>query len=352
MFNIKGGIGPFDGARVPARRRSGVPYCRSGFAALLFAAYSLGPMPWAVLGGVGSASAHGVVGQRFFPATLTTEDPFVADELSLPTFSHQKTSTDPSVKETSLDFDFTKRITPDIGISFGYGWKHLDQAGPPHNPSGFGNLEVGAAWQFLSNAPHEAVAKIALSGEIGGTGASRVGSEGFTVLTPAIFFGKGFGDLPETMNPLRPIAVTGSLGYSIPMRRSTSTLVVDPDTGDATLDIERHSSAIQYGLAIQYSLPYLTSNIQDLGLAPWMNRLTPLVEFSFTQPVDSRFGEQTTGTINPGILWSGQTVQIGVEAIIPLTRATGKNVGVIAQVHFYLDDLFPQAFGRPLFGGN
>jgi hypothetical protein len=41
-------------------------------------------------------------------------------------------------------------------------------------------------------------------------------------------------------------------------------------------------------------------------------------------------------------------MQLGVEAIIPLTRATGKNVGVIAQVHFYLDDLVPQ-IGRPLF---
>ncbi len=31
--------------------------------------------------------AHGFAGQRFFPATIATEDPFVADELSLPTVS-------------------------------------------------------------------------------------------------------------------------------------------------------------------------------------------------------------------------------------------------------------------------
>ena len=31
--------------------------------------------------------AHGFAGKRFFPATLTTDDPFVADELSLPTIS-------------------------------------------------------------------------------------------------------------------------------------------------------------------------------------------------------------------------------------------------------------------------
>jgi len=341
----------FDGAEIGVRRRSGAPYRRTGFAALLFASYSLGVMPGEMVGGASTAAAHGVVGQRFFPATLTTDDPFVADELSLPTVTHQKVSKDPSVKETDINFDFAKRIAPDLGIVMGYGWTHLDQLGPPHNPSGFRNLEITGQWQFFKNEPHEAVAMVGLKGEIGGTGARRIGADGFTTLTPTFYFGKGLGDLPETMNPLRPVAVTGTLGYSIPLRRSTSTTIFDPDTGDAFLDIERHSSAIQYGLAIQYSLPYLTSNIQDLGLPPWMNRLNPLVEFSFTQPVDNRFGEQTTGTINPGVIWTGQSFQLGVEAIIPLTRATGKNVGVIAQVHFYLDDLVPQ-LGRPLFGGK
>src|SRR6266851_530673 len=248
------------------RRRNGAPPGRAGLAVLIFASGCIA----AFLGEARIASAHGVVGQRFFPATLSTDDPFVADEVSLPTVSHRKTSVDPSVKETNIDFDFAKRA----------------------------------------------------------------------------------GDLPETMNWLRPLAVTGTLGYSIPTRGHTSTVVVDPDTGDVSLDIERHSNAIQYGLAVEYSVPYLTANIQDLGLPSWMNRLTPLVEFSFTQPVDSRFGEQTTGTINPGIIWSGQTMQLGIEAIIPMTRATGKNVGLIAQVHFYLDDLLPQTLGRPLFGGR
>jgi len=329
------------------RRRNGAPPGRAGLAVLIFASGCIA----ALLGEARIASAHGVVGQRFFPATLSTDDPFVADEVSLPTVSHRKTSVDPSVKETNIDFDFAKRITPDFGVVMGYGWTHLDQRAP-HNPSGFGNFEITGQWQFLRNDAHEAVAMIGLSGEIGGTGAQRVGADGFTTLTPTFYFGKGAGDLPETMNWLRPIAVTGTLGYSIPTRGHTSTVVVDPDTGDVSLDIERHSNAIQYGLALEYSLPYLTANIKDLGLPSWMNRLTPLVEFSFTQPVDSRFGERTTGTINPGIIWSGQTMQLGIEAIIPVTRATGKNVGLIAQVHFYLDDLLPQTLGRPLFGGR
>src|SRR5438046_5224533 len=105
-----------------------------------------------------TALAHGVVGARFFPATITTDDPFVADELSLPTVSHQKTSADPSVKQTDINGEFTKRITPDIGFSIGGGWTHLDQLGPPHNPSGWQNIDLGVQWQFLRNARNEAVA--------------------------------------------------------------------------------------------------------------------------------------------------------------------------------------------------
>jgi len=41
-----------------------------------------------------------------------------------------------------------------------------------------------------------------------------------------------------------------------------------------------------------------------------------------------------------------------VEAIIPINERTGTNVGVIAQLHFFLDDLFPDSLGRPLFGGK
>src|SRR6476660_7940982 len=90
-----------------------------------------------------SAMAHGGVGNRFFPATITTDDPFVADELSLPTVAHQKTSADPSVKQTDINAEAAKRLTPDIGFSFGSGWTHLDQLGPPQNPSGWQNIELG-----------------------------------------------------------------------------------------------------------------------------------------------------------------------------------------------------------------
>ena len=233
-------------------------------------------------------------------------------------------------------------------MSIGYAWNHLDQAGPPHNPNGFQNLEITPRYQFLLNAPHEAVASVGVITEIGGTGARQVGAVPFATYTPTLFFGKGAGDLPESVNWARPFAVTGIFGYSITSSKKARSPVVDPDTGFTTLAVDHFSNALNYGIAIEYSNFYLRANVHDFGLPEWVNRLTPLVEFRFTTPVTDRYGEKTIGTINPGIIWSGQSMQFGVEAIIPVTQASGKNVGIIAQLHFYLDDIFPQTIGRPL----
>ena len=72
----------------------------------------------------------------FFPATIVTGDPFVADELVLPTVSNQQTGTGPSVGETDIGVGLQKSITPDFGFSIGSDWTHLDQAGPQHDPNG------------------------------------------------------------------------------------------------------------------------------------------------------------------------------------------------------------------------
>jgi hypothetical protein len=46
----------------------------------------------------------------------------------------------------------------------------------------------------------------------------------------------------------------------------------------------------------------------------------------------------------------GDYFQVGVEAIIPINRASGTNIGAVAQLHLYLDDIFPTTIGRPLIG--
>src|SRR5882757_9145848 len=79
------------------------------------------------------ATGHGFAGARFFPATLSTDDPFVNDELSLPTVSTIKTA---EGRETSIAGDIAKRITPNLGIEVGESFLELNPNGE-HAVSGF-----------------------------------------------------------------------------------------------------------------------------------------------------------------------------------------------------------------------
>jgi hypothetical protein len=296
------------------------------------------------------AGAHGLAGKRFFPSTLAVDDPFVSDELTLPNILHIKrpaSGDEPATRETSISGELSKRITRFFGISLESELTHLDPDNAP-TLTGFGNLEIGLKWQAFTSAEHEALVSLGLGWEVGGTGRKATGAESFDVVTPAIFFGKGFGDLPSSLDLLKPLALTGLVGLEIPTRSSTRTVKVDGD--EVEEEIERHAHVLKWGFALEYSLPYLTSFVRDPGLPSFFRRLIPLVEVELQTPLDRGQGGHTTGTVNPGIIWAGRFFQVGVEAVVPINDRTGKNVGVRAMLHFFLDDLFPTSFGRPLFG--
>ncbi|HLL28327.1 MAG TPA: hypothetical protein VKT73_11860 [Xanthobacteraceae bacterium] len=295
------------------------------------------------------AAAHCFIGARFFPAGVVSDDPCVADELSLPTFSTIQmpaTDTDPATRVTSYSFDYSKRITPDLGIGVGGNYLKLTPQGL-RGASGWDNFSTSLKYQLYADAPHEFVLSFGLDADLGGTGAKRVGADSFSTLTPQIYAGKGFGDLPDSLAYLRPFGITGVVGYGIPTRAET----LIPN-GTPTPDVEFNPRMLNTSLSVQYSLPYLQSNVRDTGFASIANHLIPLVEFSFQTPVNTMQKGQTVGTINPGFVWIERYYQVSVQAIIPANSRTGNNTGVIAQLHFYLDDIFPNSIGKPIFGGR
>jgi hypothetical protein len=280
------------------------------------------------------ALAHGFAGDRFFPATILTDDPFIADEMSLPTFTRPPPAADGS-HEYDLDVDLSKRLTPDIDITLGYGWVYRHSPGMPA-VTGFDALHTGAQYQLFVDPPHEAIGLVGLNVTWAHTGrVQALGAPDFTTLSPTFDFGKGFGDLPRSLPYLRPFAITGNLGFDFPTK-TESAGTPNPDN-------------FNYGFAFEYSLPYLQCCVKDIGLRPPFNQLIPLVEVAFSTPMNRTFaGATTTGTVQPGIIWSGQYFQIGAEAILPVTHATGHGIGGLIQFHVYLDDLFPRSFGKPV----
>ena len=127
-------------------------------------------------------AAHGFAGKRFFPATLATEDPFVADELSLPTIAYRKmpaSGDEPATRETDFSIDMSKRVTENFGIGFGATYKRL-RPDEGDTQRGFDNLAVSVKYKFYQNDAHEAILSAGVDWDIGNTGAKRVGAESFS----------------------------------------------------------------------------------------------------------------------------------------------------------------------------
>jgi hypothetical protein len=297
--------------------------------------------------------AHGLIGKRFFPATLAIDDPFVADELSLPTISHIKLRGEgdsPPTRETDISAEFSKRLSPDLGFSLGGTFKILD---PDEGPvlTGFDNMAVALKYVFFKDEPHELLLSIGVDWDVGGTGSKKVGAESFDTVAPTLFFGKGFGDLPDSLEFAKPLALTGAIGVAIPSRRTNIIKTVEAD-GSVSIEHEVNPSVVQWGFSVQYNLQYLQSYVRDVGLPQPFRRMIPIVEFAMQTPIDDpKNSGRTTGTINPGIIWYGRYVQVGIEAVIPVNERSGKNIGVVGQLHFYLDDILPQIFTWTPFHG-
>ncbi|MGC2457266.1 MAG: hypothetical protein WA435_04660 [Gallionellaceae bacterium] len=170
---------------------------------------------------------------------------------------------------------------------------------------------------------------VGLNVSMGGTGNSAI-SNSFSIISPAFFFGKGFGDLPLSLEYLRPVAITGAISPNFTTQHSA------PDS-------------LSWGFTFQYSLQYLQSFVKDVGIGHPFDHMIPVVEIPMSTCLNQSCANQTTGTINPGVIWFSRWGQLALEGTIPVNQRTGSHVGLLFQVHFYFDDIFPNTFGKPLF---
>ena len=110
---------------------------------------------------------------------------------------------------------------------------------------------------------------------------------------------------------MRPLALTGKLALAIP-------------TSGAAPNV------VEFGFAVEYSVPYLQEAVRNRGIAGPLSRIVPLVEVTLATP--------------------GTRMQFTLEAAIPVNDRSGTGVGVRAGFHIFLNRLFPtsRAF-RPLF---
>ncbi|MGH7044376.1 MAG: hypothetical protein ACREFY_19905 [Acetobacteraceae bacterium] len=281
------------------------------------------------------AHAHAVAGARVFVNTLLIDDPGVGDEANLPLVSVQ--SPDGRSTVTDANFEFDKTITKSLGIGVGtdYDWitNDLNDSGKTHG--GFDDPYIELKYRWIVLPKHEFMSSVAVQQSFGRAGTTGIAS-GFDTTTVAGYFGKGLGDIPFA--PIRPFAVTGELDYNIPNAGPSS------DAGDI--------ATWSGGLSLQYSIPYLQSQVRDYGLPAILARLTPVVELGWTSAAANSArrptGNPTTFTLGSGAVWTGDYYAFSAELLWPLNGAAGHGIGVIGQFHLYFDDLFPNTLGKPL----
>jgi hypothetical protein len=291
------------------------------------------------------ADAHGIAGNRFFPGTLSFDDPAVADEAIVPNFASSKHPGEGGdVVDNRFTWSFFRLLTPTFGAGVDSGWVHRNWGNSRR--SGFDTTNLTVKGEIYRNDLHEALVSAGLGWGIGHSGGQAVGANAPDLITPGIFFGKGFGDLPDGLAWLRPFGITGAVTLEHPMTGTSINLGIDPLTGQLSPTLTRNVDTLHWAFAIEFSTLYLTNRFTP-GKLPKeepLNQLVPLVEFSF----DSPRGQKTVATMNPGLSYVAVTWQVAAEAIIPLNSEAGRSIGARAQLLLFLDDLIPSLFGKPL----
>ncbi len=180
------------------------------------------------------AFAHGFAGPHMFVSTLIIDDPNVADEASLPTFSYQPQPSDGGLVSNLFagEFEFDKRITENFGFAIDGGYQWLTRPGMK-TANGWENFSGTLKYKPYVNAEHEFMMSIGVVRNFARTGAT--GENGATLdnddsssTAPTFYFGKGFGDLP--IGWARAFAITGELSYQIADKKLKVT-GTDPDSG-------------------------------------------------------------------------------------------------------------------------
>ena len=308
----------------------------------------------AALAAPGTLHAHAIAGARVFPVTLNLDDPGVADEATLPQASYQRSGAGGGpgpVQEVDLGFEYDKRITTDLGFVINDGY-NIQDTEHDKTRTGWQDVVVSGKYQVLINAPHELIFTVGVIREFGRTGTSHTGADEYGSTAPTLYFGKGLGDIPN--NTVRPFAVTGELSYVIADRELKAVGAAPPPSnlpgaGLAAIQFNNgYANRWQGGFSVQYSFPYLNSQVHEMSAPGFFRHLVPLVEVAWSSPATSPSNQGTQIVVAPGAISINRAFQVGLEALIPANKATGTNVGAVLQIHLFLDDLLPHSLGKPI----
>ena len=279
--------------------------------------------------GAGVAEAHGVVGDYVFLEPLITEDPSPANELDILAPSWTKTSDGNSY---SIGFSAEKILwlddneMPRFSIGAASGW---DKNSPVHGASqqGFEGLELSAKWAFYYSKEHQFLASIGTSLRIP-TGNTGIQESSHTAWGPTFLWEKGMGDLPNcpVLKYLRPLGIQSDFGYV-------------PALGGPT------THSLFADVVVEYSLPFLSNNVRDVGLKWPLRNLYLFNEINYSQNITGAPGETFPNLrATPGLAYVSYYFELAVGTQFALNNASrpGNHAAVLGVLDIFYDSIFPK----------
>lgn len=270
--------------------------------------------------------AHGVVGDYVFLEPIITQDPTPANELDILAPSWVKSS---DANTYSVAFSMEKVLyldenyVPRFSIGGGSNWSHSSPfVGPGRE--GFDDLTLFAKYSLFYSLEHEFMMTIAAQLRLP-TGNPGVQAQSHTSLGPVFLWEKGMGDIPNlpAIKYLRPFGIQSDFGYV-------------PALGG-------HTSHHMFADAIiEYSLPYLSNNVRDIGLRWPLRNLFLFNEINYDQLITGPSG-QTFPTIlaTPGIAYISYHFEVAVGTQFALNNASrpGTHAAVVGLLDIFYDSI-------------
>ncbi len=276
-----------------------------------------------------SAFAHGVVGDYVFLEPIVTQDPTPANELDIlqPSWvrsSDANTYSIASSVEKILWLD--SNDMPRFSVGGGDSWNYVSSY---HGRSlnGLNDLTLFAKYAFYYSLEHEFLMSIALQLQLP-IGDKDIQAENHTSMGPVFLWEKGLGDLPNRslLKYLRPLGVQSDFGYVPALSGHTNHHLF--------------SDAV-----IEYSLPYLSNNVKDIGLPRPFRNMFLFNEINYDQLITGPSGETfPTLLATPGVAYVSYHFEVALATQFALNNASrsGNHAAVLGLLDIFYDSLLPK----------
>ena len=275
------------------------------------------------------AIAHGVVGDYVFLEPLITQDPTPANELDILQPSWVRSS---DANTYSIAFSIEKVLyiddeyMPRISVGGGSNWSHVSPfvgAGK----QGFDDLTLFGKYGFYYSLKHEFMLTIGAQLQLP-TGDKDIEAQNHTSLGPLFLWEKGMGDLPNLalLKYFRPFGVQSDFGY-VPALGGHPSHHMFADT------------------VIEYSLPYLSNNVRDIGLKWPLRNLFLFNEINYDQFITGPSGQTfPTMLATPGIAYVSYHFELALGTQFALNNASvpGTHAAVVGLLDIFYDSIIPR----------